>query len=84
MTDKVLIPTLDVEPCDFKNIIRSQISYEFKVEARKIYFKKYVIKPRLTRFVKRWIEKYYSPPDENNPSGGKGYLKALTEYSSCL
>ena len=68
----------------FKNIIRNKISGEFKKEARTIYLKKYFIKPRLTRFARQWKEQYYAPPDENNPSGGKGYQKAITEFSSCL
>ena len=68
----------------FKNILRSQISYEFKLEARKIYLKNYVIKPRLIRFMKRWLEKYYAPPSENNPLGGKGYQKSLKSFSKNL
>mgnify|MGYP001403885504 FL=1 len=68
----------------FKNILRSQISYEFKLEARKIYLKNYFIKPRLIRFMKRWLEKYYAPPSENNPLGGKGYQKSLKSFSKNL
>ena len=68
----------------FKNILRSQISYEFKLEARKIYLKNYFIKPRLIRFMKRWLEKYYAPPSENNPLGGKGYQKSLKSFSQRL
>jgi len=66
---------------NFKNIIRNSISVAFKIEARKIYLKKYFIKPRLTRFARKWKEQYYAPPDENNPLGGKGYQKALAEFS---
>ena len=68
----------------FKNILRSQISHEFKLEARKIYLKNYFIKPRLIRFVKKWVEKYYAPPSENNPLGGKGYQKSLKSFSKNL
>ena len=69
---------------NFKNILRSQISQAFKLEARKIYLKNYVIKPRLIRFAKKWIEKYYAPPSENNPLGGKGYQKSLKRFSQHL
>ena len=68
----------------FKNILRSQISYEFKLEARKIYLKNYVIKPRLIRFMKKWLEKYYAPPSEKYPLGGKGYQKSLKNFSQHL
>ncbi len=66
---------------NFKNIIRNNIYMAFKIEARKIYLKKYFIKPRLTRFARQWKKQYYAPPDENNPLGGKGYQKALVEFS---